>query len=254
MTAGLTLPFVTEADPDTQQEGSLDPLGLARIADLLADEIAPQVTARMSRVRFLTAIAACSSVTEEPADILSADGIPAYLAFEWLVVEAMVRKSPTSGTDAVPGIQKARRRLRTEWGSHLDAGSYLQTPKVFGFHGVYKRLARDLEIVDDALGLLPAGEKLLETWERGLGLEGFTLKRRGTKGGKLARRLGDEVGKALAAGAVRLGYSSAMWRDIAAAFAPGDAPRSERQLVWKWLTSTRRPVQDELQARLAAER
>lgn len=56
MTAGLTLPFVTAADPDRAGEGSLDPLGLARIAERLADELAPEVTARMSRVHFVTAI------------------------------------------------------------------------------------------------------------------------------------------------------------------------------------------------------
>ena len=147
MTEGLTLPFVTAADPDRAGEGSLDPLGLARIAERLADELAPEVTARMSRARFVTAIAVGSHVLREPADWVGPDGTPAYLAFEWHVVEAFVRSRPETGTDAVPGIQKARARLR-ESRRHLHKNSYLQTPKVFGFHGVYKRLAKDLEIVE----------------------------------------------------------------------------------------------------------
>lgn len=92
---GLTLPFVSTADPDTNAEGGLDPLGLAGLADRLANEIAPEVTARMQRVRFVTAIAACSALLIEPADTLGPDGTPAYLAFEWLVVEAVVRRTPS---------------------------------------------------------------------------------------------------------------------------------------------------------------
>jgi hypothetical protein len=172
MTVGLTLPFVTEPDPDRAGEGSLDPLGLARLAERLADEVAAEVTARMSRIRFLTAIAVSSHILMEPADLVGPDGTPAYLAFEWHVVEAFVRARPDSGTDAVHGILKARARLRER--RHLDAASYLDTPKVFGFHGVYKRIAKDLGIVDDALVLLGHGDKLIEIWEREQGLNGFT--------------------------------------------------------------------------------
>jgi hypothetical protein len=70
MTVGLTLPFVTEPDPDRAGEGSLDPLGLARLAERLADEVAAEVTARMSRIRFLTAIAVSSHILMEPADLV----------------------------------------------------------------------------------------------------------------------------------------------------------------------------------------
>src|SRR5271166_5450242 len=102
MTVGLTLPFVTAPDPDRAGEGSLDPLGLARMADRLAESLAPEVTARMSRIRFLTAIAVSSRVLE-PSDLVGPRGTPAYLAFEWHVVEALVRVRPETGTDAVPG-------------------------------------------------------------------------------------------------------------------------------------------------------
>jgi len=250
MTIGLTLPFVTEADPDRAGEGSLDPLGLARIAERLADELAPEVTARMSRIRFLTAIAACSGALVEPADLLGPSGTPAYLAFEWHVVEAFVRCRPSSGTDAVPGILKARTRLRDRR-RHLDAASYLEIPKVFGFHGVYKRLAKDLSIVDNDLVLLAAGDKLLETWEREQDLDGFAQKRPGTPGGKLAAVIASEVRRTLEKGVVQLGPTSRWWGIISAAVAPGDASRGERRRLWGSLSDMRHPVRRELALLLA---
>ena len=35
---------------------------------------------------------------------------------------------------------------------YLDARSYLKTPRIFGFHGIYKRLAVHLGLVDVHLG------------------------------------------------------------------------------------------------------
>ncbi len=103
MTAGLTLPFVTEADPDRAGEGSLDPLGLARIADRLADELAPEVTARMSRIRFVTAIAVGSQAMLEPADWRGSDGTPAYLAYEWHCGRSLRSASTSDGRRRCPG-------------------------------------------------------------------------------------------------------------------------------------------------------
>ena len=252
MTAGLTFPFVTDLDPDRAGEGSLDPLGLARLADRLADQIAPEVTARMSRIRFVTAIAACSQLLGEPADMLSTDGIPAYLAFEWHVVESFVRVSPASGTDAVPGIQKARARLR-DHRRHLNGPSYLETPKVFGFHGVYKRIARDMEVVDENLVLLPRGDELVATWERELQLDGFARRLSRTRGGRLALQLKGQVERALDKGAVGLGYSSQWWPVISGAFGPGDAGARERRQLWGWLVDPRWEVRREIALLIARD-
>lgn len=250
---GLTLPFVTEPDPDRAGEGSLDPLGLARLAERLADELVPELTARMSRIRFVTAIAVASHALVEPADVLGPDGTPAYLAFEWHIVEAFVRSRPESGTQAVPGILKARTRLR-EPRRHLDAASYLETPKVFGFHGVYKRLAKDLGIVDDRLVLLGHGDELVETWERDQRLEGFSSKRAGTAGGRLAAVLSSEVRRTLEKGAVQLGHTSQWWRKISAALAPASAAAPERKRLWEWLTQPAHPVRRELATLVAVNR
>ena len=194
MTTTTAIPFLTEADPDKASEGSLDPLGLAPIADRLADQIAPDITARMSRIRFLTAIASGASIAEELGDEVSSDGrTPAYLAYEWIVVEALARRRPSGETEGVPGIQKARLAISRSKSAHLDAGAYLQVPKVFGFHGVYKRLARATGLVDQDLLLLREGDDLLRVWEREQGFPGFADRARGTVGGKLAAQLLGEV-------------------------------------------------------------
>src|SRR3546814_2495428 len=72
--AGLTLPSLTVADPPVAGEGSLDPLGTGALADRIAEQLVPDVRARMSRVRFLTAMAISSIVTDEVGELLILDG------------------------------------------------------------------------------------------------------------------------------------------------------------------------------------
>src|SRR5260370_37149475 len=89
---GALLPFLTLPDPGVSREGQLDPLGLAVIGDRLADWILPGMTARMSRPRFLTAMALSATVSEDLQDEIAADKVsPAHLVFEWLVLEAFAR-------------------------------------------------------------------------------------------------------------------------------------------------------------------
>jgi hypothetical protein len=241
------LPFLTEADPDRAQEGSIDPLGLATLADRLADQIAPDVTARMSRIRFLTAIAVGTTITEELGSETASDGrTPAYLAYEWLVVESLARRRPPAQTQSVPGIQKARRVVGRTPSGHLDAGSYLQVPKVFGFHGVYKRLARGLGVVDQDLLLLGAGSELLRTWEREQKWPGFADRTPGSPGGRFARRLWGEVQHALLAARVEAGAGSHLWSHLADSLAPGEIGRRERSLLWSRLIDERKPIRSEL--------
>jgi hypothetical protein len=245
--SALAMPFLTEADPDRVGEGSLDPLGLAAIADHLADQIASNVTARMSRIRFLTVIAAGASIAEELGDEVSSDArTPGYLAYEWLVVEALARKRQSGETEGVPGIQKARLAIARSRAAHLDAGAYLQVPKVFGFHGVYKRLARASGMVDQDLLPLGGGDALLRVWEREQGFPGFADRARGTVGGKLANQLLGEVQRALAAGRVTTNPGSHIWSKLAGAFGPDDAGRREATLLWEGLLDERQPIRREL--------
>lgn len=136
------IPLLSEVDPEEKAEGSIDPLGLYLIADRLALRLVPGVRERMDRPRFLTVIAVGQEVTRDFHDRLAADGItPPWLAYEWLIVEALVQEE--EGSEAIkslPGSLKARDALKHRM--HLSAKNYLKTPKVFGFHGVYRQIGR----------------------------------------------------------------------------------------------------------------
>lgn len=208
------MPFLTQLDPDETREGSLDPMGLAPTADLLADGIAPNVTARMSRIRFLTAMSAGATLSEEVQHLIPADGVtPAYIAFEWLLVEALARQRqlPPAATRTVPDIGKFRSMLALDSGHPLNGAGYLKGPRVFGFNGVYKRLARGLDIVTPDLILRERGWVLVQTWEREVGLEGFGAQREGTGGGNLARAAVREMRAALMHGSAVASPRSPFW-------------------------------------------
>lgn len=164
-----SFPFLTTYDPPGTSEGSLDPLGLYQIADQLAVQLVPAVRERMQRIRFLTAMAVGAMVTEELDDDPSqGDAAPCFV-WEWMVVEALMRSmgpNPDADVQGVPGSLVARRALGRH--GYLDARSYLKTPRIFGFHGVYKRLAIRLGIVDVHLSRGPNAEGLVDAWARGV--------------------------------------------------------------------------------------
>src|SRR6476661_7408200 len=122
-----TLPFLTSYDPPGTTEGTIDPLGLYQIADQLAVQLVPAVRERMQRVRFLTAMAVGSLVTEGlNNDITQRDTSP-YLVWEWFVIQAIVRRlSRDNDLAGVAGRLMARRAV-SRYG-YLDARSYLKTP------------------------------------------------------------------------------------------------------------------------------
>lgn len=182
----MTLPFLTLPDPLTTGEGVLDPLGLALVGERLADQILPGLRARMSRVRFVTAIAVGAAVCEGLEDFASDGVTPPYLVFEWLVVEAFIRASERNEVRGTPGIFKAQTARDTS--TPLCAKTYLHVPTIFGFHGVYKPLARHLGIVDDDLRLADNGYELLKKWQTEQGLDGFMESSVSTGSGRSVRQ------------------------------------------------------------------
>lgn len=205
----MLIPYRSLADPEVQGEGSIDPLGLAALADHLADWILPGLTARMWRPRFLTAIAVASVTVEPFGEELAKDGVtPPWLVFEWYYVEAMARLNDADGNQLrrIPGIEKGRQALRD--GVPLSADRYLKTPKVFGFHGVYKRLARHVDVVDDDLALGENGHRLLRLWEAEQGMQGFSGPDRPEgEAARICRALRDAIGDALREGQAQRGGS-----------------------------------------------
>ncbi|MCB0810788.1 MAG: hypothetical protein KDB96_16035, partial [Flavobacteriales bacterium] len=147
----IALPFLSVYDPAGTGEGSLDPLGMYQIADRLAVQLVPAVRERMQRIRFLTAMAVGTRVVEDlEGDPQYRDSEP-YLVWEWLVVEAMVRSGgQLDDLSGMPGTNVVKRAL--EGYGDVGARSYLKAPRIFGFHGVYKRVAIQLEILNTHLG------------------------------------------------------------------------------------------------------
>jgi hypothetical protein len=211
----VALPFLTSYDPSASSEGTLDPLGLYQIADQLAVQLVPAVRERMQRIRFLTAMAVGALVTEGLDDNPEGRDASPYLVWEWLVVEALMRtKGEDPGLWGIPGTLVARRALNQH--GYLDARSYLKTPRIFGFHGVYKRLAIHLRLVDVHLNVAPNTEKLVDAWARSIGLRDLNDAK------SLLSRWTIEVKRCLRERPPRTrpNLSSNGWKELADAFAP----------------------------------
>lgn len=222
------LPILTLPDPEVAGEGRLDPLGLATLADHLADRVLPGMTARMSRPRFLTAIAVCAAVcdgleTPEEAEVAAAEP---YLVFEWYLVEAFARHRDSSLMVGTPGTDKASRAVKA--GAPMSARGYLKTPTVFGYHGIYKRLARHLGIVDADLQLSEEGVRLLRIWEEEQGLSGFCSTENGGPAGARGL-LRSAIVDGLRASCTARSSTWQGWALLAKHLAPGAAGSRERR-------------------------
>lgn len=246
MIAGLRLPFFSEGDPEIAAEGGIDPLGMAPIADRLADEIAPGVTARMSRVRYVTAICAASAVLESYEERAAPDGTPPYLVFEWLVVEAFARKAnelPGDGRQ-IPGIDKARASILRD--EPMCARNYLKTPSVFGFHGVYRTLAQALRLVDSDGIRMERGAELARLWEREAGIDGFLGPERERPGASLRAHLDAALDRSLRAGQNEVPRTSYLHGELARLFRPDLAGAGEKRYLLELLHSDEEPIRQEV--------
>ena len=226
-------PFLTTYDPPGTSEGSLDPLGLYQIADQLAMQLVPAVRERMLRIRFLTAMAVGSLVIEDlEGDPRHPDATP-YLVWEWLVVEALTREmGDDPSIRGVPGTGVTRAALAQH--KYVDARSYLKTPRVFGFHGVYKRLAVHLGLLDVHLAPGPNAERLTDAWARGQGFRGIA----GAK--QLMERWKTAVHRSLNHNPprTRSNWNVSRWSELARAFAPATARAREKRLLRELLLTS----------------
>jgi len=233
--SGIVLPTLTEYDPVTRSEGALDPLGLYAISDSLATKLVPGIRERMSHPRFLTAMAAGAFVTRDfEDDEVANDGqSEPWMVYEWYIVEGLVR---SRGNDPdlrqLPGVRKAQEAIRD--GIRLSAARYLKTATVFGFHGIYRPFAYDLDIVRDGL---PGenGYELISTWEKEQGLTGFTSQESGA-GATFRGRLFDAVKDGLAQAGVARSYHWPTWSEIGEHFFPNRIPSAESRVLAKALS------------------
>jgi hypothetical protein len=168
----FVLPFQTEFDPSEQSEGSLDPLGLYSIADALGVRLAPGVRERQSHPRYLTLALVGHLAVQGTED--TAAHIPPWLAYEWLVVRSLVHELRDMGgkIEAIPGSLKVSQALKA--GLPICSETYLKTPTVFGFHGIYRVLGMKTGLFDGDGRTLTSGFEVLTAWERDQGMEGLT--------------------------------------------------------------------------------
>jgi len=228
-----SLPFLTSYDPPGTSEGTLDPLGLYQIADQLAVQLVPAVRERMQRIRFLTAMTVGSLVTEGLEDDPRHRDASPGLVWEWLVVEALVREAGENGdVRGVPGTLVTRRALDQH--GYLDARSYLKTPRIFGFHGVYKRLAMHLGLVDVHLAPGPNAEELVDAWARDLGHAGVSDVR------PTLARWSAAVRRSLAEKPPRTrpNWNDDAWAELAQALAPSTCKAREKRFLRNLLHAT----------------
>ena len=243
----LTPPVISLADPLVEGEGSVDPLALDRTYERLADRFLPAVTVRMSRIRFLTAMSLGALVCRELRDRIASDGVtPPWLVFEWHVVEAFARAEDGTRRERIPGLQKVTSCLQNQ--RPVSAASYLKTPKVFGFTGIFRRLATKAHILDEDLDLDDGAHELLAAWARDEGLAGVVEDK--GPGADLVQRARDAVARGLDAGH-SVKCPGAFWERLARHLHPGSVGRREGRVLHERLRGTHELTREHVD-RLAA--
>ena len=246
-------PLLSTSDPVVESEGSVDPLSLSPVYDRLADRILPSLTVRMRRIRFVTAMCAAARVCADDyeEDDVASDGVtPPWLVFEWFVVEALVRrKAELDDADGVPGGSKVRTAIRQR--RPICHTSYLKTPKVFGFSGIFRRFVTEVGVLTDDLLLDDGGYTVLRAWEKDVGLVGFHDGADSTPGGKLRKDLRNAVRAGMETGTTAK-RSAEFWSELARAFEPGAIKHRERKALLTQLVASAKRIQSYVK-RLAEE-
>jgi len=233
-----TTPFLTEYDsPDSESKGSLDPLGLYSIADLLAEKLVPGVRERQSHPRFLTAIAVSALVCSKFDDnTVAKDKISEpWQVFEWYMVEGLVRRLDGSELRGVPGREKAIAAIKDN--VPLSANRYLKTPVVFGFHGVYRVLARNLGILNINGDLEDNGYELVKTWANENGIPGFVNSEEG-EGSVYRDQLYSAIKKSLDQGSTAMSNGWSGWDFFQHFLHPSKINKNEAQRILNVLLDT----------------
>ncbi len=245
------LPRLSAYDPGAAGEGGLDPLGLGAVADRIADVLAPGVRARMSHPRFVTLSAVGAIAYQTLHDLTADDGKTTVdIAFEWLVVEAMVRHPGNGRTKGLPGSQKAARAKRRN--ERLSRRTYLNGPRVFGFTGVYRPFSRDSSVLtlDDLPG--ENAERLVAAWEHDFGLNGYASSVAGTRGGQLRGEITKTCKRTLEIAECAAPAAGWLLHDLADYLAPREARANERRVLRDLITIGDHEIRNELTAKLAA--
>ena len=231
----LRPPVISLPDPLLEQEGSVDPLSLQRTYERLADRMLPAVTVRMSRIRFVSVMCVgARACAEYEVDTVASDGVtPPWLVFEWFVIEALARAGENIDQQAIAGLRKVRTCLEAQ--RHVSNATYLKTPKVFGFTGIFRRLATQATIVDDDVRLDDGGWQLLRAFEKDEALPGL-IEGNG-EGAALVRDLRDAIERGLERGHT-VARPAGFWERVARHLTPTRTRKRERVVLLERLRGT----------------
>ena len=231
MNAFAWAPQLSLRDDEESSEGGIDPLGTEPIAESLGVALSPGVRERQQHPRFVTAMAISTWLCESFSDVeVAKDGVtPPWLVFEWYLVEGLVRSRGNARKDlaGLPGRNKADLAIKQK--VRLSARRYLKTPSVFGFHGVYRQLARNLGIERDG-NLGDNGFDLLTIWSKEQDLTGFCGTAQGT-GKRILEQLRDAVRAGLGEGCVARGGGWEGWEFFGHHLAPIEIGRREGRFL-----------------------
>ena len=243
------LPRLSAYDPGAVGEGGLDPLGLASVADRIANLLAPGLRARMSLPRFVTASAVGAIASQSLRELTGDQGNTTVdIAFEWLVVEGMVRHPGQARTEGLPGSQKASRAKAA--GQRLSRRTYLNGPRVFGFTGVYRPFSRDVRVLTEEDSPGENSARLVSAWERDFKLPGFVDGVSGTEGGKLRKAIADACEQSLKQEKCAAPANGQLLQDLSKYLAPREAKLNERRVLRELIVTGEHEVRNELAAKL----
>lgn len=237
------LPVATPHDPAEDPPGSLDPLGTLLQAERLAEILLPGLTVRMWRGRLLTIATIASWVADQVVVRLNNSDevrLEARLAFERLVVSAIVRRSErdvayTGAPLNLPGRELAKTALSA--GEPLTRANFLKGQAVNGPFGVMARLARQLELVDVEGRPGKNAARLLGAWSDDEALDGI-LDEKGDRAG--AKWLSEAVSRTAACvdGGQWPGSGYAIWDQLAEHLRPDRMGRREKRFLLDTLRSS----------------
>lgn len=251
----IGIPYHSQYDPVYTSDGSLDPIGLFPIADRLAMRLTPGIRERMSHPRFLTAMAVGAVICSDfDHDEISADNVSEpWQVYEWYVVQALVRTFYQNREEirGLPGSDKALRAYLL--GLPLNSARYLKTASVFGFHGVYRTLAHEIQITDNYNNLGEVGDRLVRIWEKSQKLDGFYTSYSGP-GRNLRNDLLKAVKDGMTKGEVSRGWGWGCNTIISKHLAPYHGTKPELDVIYNAIIDETAPLRAEIIKFLQSEK
>jgi len=167
----MTAVYRSEFDPKDSDEGGIDAVGLASMGEYLGQLYFPGLLERHRRPRFLSLAVVGLSIKADVENIIGSKEYPTtfWEAYEWVIVTGLI-SAKDSAIKNLPSSDKAKNAMAQN--KPLNADRYLVTPSVFGFHGVYKFLLKNLGLESHDLPG-ESSKMLLQAWAKDQNLSGF---------------------------------------------------------------------------------